>query len=302
MRFVALHYFLETARLGSIRRAAEVLYVAPSALSRQIALLEEDFGAPLFERAGSGMRLTAAGQLFAEQARATLKSFERLRSDLDDLQQLRRGTVSISSMEGAVPTVLYPAMRAFTRDHPQISFEVVCGGTEAQLTALCRGECDVSIIFDPPPNPEVLVECAVDDPICAIIHAGHPLASRQSLSLADLAGERLALVDQGFVTRTRLDRAASRDRVQLPAVLTVNHALHTIAFVRQKMGITFAPRHIVLDDVTGGGLVAVPIKNPVLSRTRTALCRHSSRPLSRAAQAFLLVLKEQLIQLAAVQW
>lgn len=78
MQFSALRYFLETARLGSIRRAAEVLHVAPSAVSRQIALLEQNFGAPLFERHATGVRLTTAGQVFSRQARATVRDFDRL--------------------------------------------------------------------------------------------------------------------------------------------------------------------------------------------------------------------------------
>ena len=98
MQFSALRYFLETARLGSIRQAAERLYVAPSAVSRQIALLEQRYGMPLFERHAAGMRLTLAGEVFARQAHATIRDFERLRSEIDDLQQLRRGIVRIISV------------------------------------------------------------------------------------------------------------------------------------------------------------------------------------------------------------
>jgi DNA-binding transcriptional LysR family regulator len=294
VRFVALRYFLETARLGSIRRASEVLHVAPSALSRQIALLEQDFGAPLFERAGSGMRLNAAGELFARQARDTLTDFERLRSDLDDLEQLRRGSVRVSSMEGAVPGILYRAIRAFSAAHPLVTFEVVMGNTDVQLNALAREECDLSIVFDPTRHPQVLVEHAVDDPVCAIVHPAHALAKRRSLGLGELRDEPLALMDPSFRTRALLDRAAARDNVVLTAALTLNHIGHCVSFARQQMGVSFAPRHIVEDDVAAGTVVAIPIKNSLLSGTRTALCRHRSRPLSRAAQAFLAVLKAEL--------
>lgn len=294
MRFVALRYFLETSRLGSIRRASEMLHVAPSAVSRQIALLELDFGAPLFERARSGMRLTAAGALFARQARSTLKDFERLQSDLDDLQQLQRGSVRIASSEGHVPGVLYRAIQAFNCAHPHIRFEVVAGGADAQLIALAREECDLSIVFDPSPHPEVLIEQAIDDPICAIVHPAHALAKRRSLRLGELCGECLALLDESFRTRTLLDRAAARDNVVLTPALTLNRPSHAVSFARQRMGVSLVPRQIVGDDVAAGLLVAIPIKNPLLSRTRTTLCRHRSRPLSRAAQAFLVVLKAEL--------
>jgi DNA-binding transcriptional LysR family regulator len=124
MQFSALRYFLETARLGSIRRAAEVLYVAPSAVSRQIALLEQNFGAPLFERHATGVRLTTAGEVFAQQAHATVRDFDRLQSEIDDLQQLRRGLVKIFSVEATVAGLLYRTVEEFGRDYPGITYEV----------------------------------------------------------------------------------------------------------------------------------------------------------------------------------
>jgi DNA-binding transcriptional LysR family regulator len=296
MRFVALRYFLETARLGSIRRAAEVLHVAPSALSRQIALLEEDFGAPLFERLGSGMRLNEAGELFADQARATLSDFERLRSGLDDLQQLRRGTIRLSSMEGAVPGVLYRAVRMFTREHPQIGFEIVVVGSEVQIVGIAHSAFDLAIVFAPPPHPDVVIECEVADPICAIMHPDHALAGRRSLRMADLVGERLALLDHDYVTRTRVDRAARQEAIELAPAVTINHLFHTIAFARQGMGIAFAPVRIVREEIAAGLLAAVPVESQPLSSSRSTICRHRTRPMSRATQAFVAVLKRELLR------
>lgn len=298
MRFVALRYFLETARHGSLRRASEVLHVAASAISRQIAILEESVGAPLFERVGSGMRLTQAGEIFATQARATLKDFERVQSDVDDLQQLRRGSIRISSMEGAVPGLLFRAMRRFSATYPGISFEVVVGGSEVQIGALVRSEVDLAIVFDPPPHPDVLVESAISDPVCAVMHPDHALAKKKAIQLRSLEEQRLAILDSTFVTRTLMDRAAIRDNVMLPPALTINHIAHAVAFARQGMGVTLAPRYVVKDDVDAGTLVAIPIRNPLLNGSRTALCRHRARSLSRAAEAFLSTLKDELEQLA----
>jgi DNA-binding transcriptional LysR family regulator len=129
MQFSALRYFLATARLGSIRRAAEKLYVAPSAVSRQFALLEQTYGMPLFERHATGVRLTAAGEIFARQAHATVRDFDRLQSEIDDLQQLRRGLVRIVSVEGTVATLLYRTVNEFGRTYPGITYDVrVAGG------------------------------------------------------------------------------------------------------------------------------------------------------------------------------
>jgi len=292
MQFSALRYFTETLRLGSIRRASEVLHVTPSAISRQIALLEQDFGAPLFERHALGMRLTAAGEVFARQALSTQRDFDRLRSDLDDLQNLRRGVVRISSMEGAVSGLVYRAMREFSGEFPGINYEVVVGGSEVQVVALAREEFDLSIAFNPPPHKDVTLEHVMSDPVCAILHPSHPLAAKRALKLADLADQRIALLDHTFVTRTLLDSAAASEGVLIPATLTINHIGHAINYARQRMGISFAPRHIVQDEVDSGALKALPVDHPLLSSARTVLCRHKHRTPTRAAQAFLTLLKK----------
>jgi DNA-binding transcriptional LysR family regulator len=195
MQFSALRYFLETARLGSIRRAAEVLYVAPSAVSRQIALLEQTYGMPLFERHAAGVRLTVAGEVFARQARATVRDFERLHSEIDDLQKLRRGTVRIASVELTVASVVYRAMAEFARSYPGITYEVqVTGGVRA-IAALAAEECDIAISFEPPPHPNIEEVQSLRSPIVAIMHPTHPLASRTKVTLRELTNHPAALLD-----------------------------------------------------------------------------------------------------------
>jgi DNA-binding transcriptional LysR family regulator len=293
MQFSALRYFLETARLGSIRRAAEVLYVAPSAVSRQIALLEQRFGAPLFERHAAGMRLTAAGEVFARQAHATTRDFDRLQSEIDDLQHLRRGVVRIFSIEGAVAGLLYRAVAKFARDYPGIAYEVQVAGSGKALGAIAREECDIAITFNPQPHKDVAQVQAFRDPVVAVMHPGHTLARRPTVSLGELAKHPVALLDGTHVTRTLMDNALASEGVMLRSVLTINQIGLAIAFVRKGLGVTFAPRHIVRDEVEAGALKTVSIEYPTLLESRTVLCRHKTRPPTRTAQAFLLALTKE---------
>jgi DNA-binding transcriptional LysR family regulator len=293
MQFSALRYFLETARLGSIRRAAEVLYVAPSAVSRQIALLEQSFGAPLFERHATGVRLTTAGKLFARQAHATVRDFERLQSEIDDLQQLRRGFVRIFSVEATVAGLLYRTVRDFRRDYPGITYEIHVAGSVKALAALAREECDIAITFEPEPHNDVAEVQAFRDPIVAIMHPKHPLASRAKLKLRDLADQRVALLDDTHVTRILLDKALALEGVSVQSVLTVTQVSLAVAFARTERALTFAPRHIVRDDVKAGVLKTALIDYPSLLSTRFVLCRHKSRAPTLPAQAFLIALQRQ---------
>jgi len=299
MQFSALRYFLETARLGSIRRAAEVLHVAPSAVSRQIALLEQSFGAPLFERHATGVRLTTAGEVFARQAHATMRDFDRLHSEIDDLQQLRRGHVSICTVEAPVAGILYRTVEAFGRDYPGITYEVRVAGSVKALAALAREECDIAIAFEPEPHNDVAEVQAFRDPIVAVMHPTHPLASRAMLKLRDLADQRVAMLDDTHVTRMRMDKALALEGISVQSVLTVTQVSLAVAFARTGLALSFVPRHIVRNDVKGGVLKAALIDYPSLLSTRFVLCRHKTRVPTLPAQAFLIALQRQFTLLDA---
>ena len=91
-----LRYVDEVARAGSIRKAAEQLHVTASAVNRRVMDLEDELGAPLFERRPRGVRLTAAGELFVRYIREQSGDVERMKSQIEDLKGLRRGTVRIA--------------------------------------------------------------------------------------------------------------------------------------------------------------------------------------------------------------
>jgi DNA-binding transcriptional LysR family regulator len=294
----ALRYFLETVRLGSIRRASETLHVAPSAVSRQVALLEENFGAPLFERHASGVRLTPAGELFARQARSTLRDLERLQSEIDDLQNLRRGLVRICSVEGMLG-LLNSAVEEFGRKYPGITFEVEVAGAVRALTALAQEKCDIAITFEPDPHKDVVEVHAYPDPIVAIMHPAHPLASRKRLTLRDLADQRVTLLDDTHVTTVRLNKALAAEGISVHCVLSVTQVHMAIAIARKGLAMAFGPHIIARDDLKAGMLKTALIDHPSFLSTRFVLCRHKSRAPTVPAQAFLIALQQQFVALGA---
>src|SRR5258708_203932 len=87
-----LRYVDEVARAGSIRKAAEQLHVTASAVNRRVMDLEEELGAPLFERRARGVRLTAAGELFVRYIREQSGDVERMKSQIEDLKGDRKST------------------------------------------------------------------------------------------------------------------------------------------------------------------------------------------------------------------
>src|SRR5438309_4331866 len=95
MDFTALRYFCETANTRSIRAASERLHVAPSAISRQIAKLEHELRAPVFDRRAQGMTLTAAGEILQSRVEGMMREFDRVKSHISALQNLQSGIVDV---------------------------------------------------------------------------------------------------------------------------------------------------------------------------------------------------------------
>src|SRR6478736_3773962 len=90
-----LTHVVEVARSGSIRKAAELLNLTPSAMNRRIQDLEAEVGTPLFERRPRGVKLTTAGEMFVRYARSQIAEADRMKSQVEDLRGLRRGPVQI---------------------------------------------------------------------------------------------------------------------------------------------------------------------------------------------------------------
>ena len=250
---------------------------------------------PLFERHATGVRLTLAGEVFARQARATVRDFERLHSEIDDLQNLRRGTVRIFSVDATLASVVYPTIAEFAGEHPGITYEVQMVGGIRAMEALAAEECDIAISFEPPPHRDVEVVQSLRDPIVAIMHPAHPLASRAKVTLREVTDHPhpVALLDDTHATRTLLDRALALEGLSLQVMLTVNQVGLALALVRSSLAMTFLPSQVARLDVEAGSLKTVIIDYPTLLATRFVLCRHKSRPLSLPAQAFLIALRQQ---------
>src|SRR5258708_18045489 len=142
-----IRYFDEAARQGSIRRAADRLNVAPSAVNRQILKLEDELGTKLFERLPRGLRLTSAGEILVTSVRRWLHEFDRARAQLEELQGLRRGHVNVAVVEGAIAEFVPGVLAEFNRAFPRISFAVDVAGSHAITRLIMSGDADNGVLF-----------------------------------------------------------------------------------------------------------------------------------------------------------
>lgn len=267
-----IHYFLRVVQHGSIRRAAEELVVAPSAISRSIRQLEEELGTPLFERVRQRLQLTSAGETLAYHARASQRELGRACSFIEDLQGLRRGRISIVAVESVTRALLPEVLGSFWQRFPNVTVELHTAGSEDALEALAEGACDLAVAFDAPLPRKAKRLASAQLHVGALVAPSHPLADHvEGLRLRDFRGERILLAGHMLdLGRLLQDVAAAvgvefRERV----VSTSIHSLITMACAGH--GVTFQTRTGVENELRRGELAFIPLLDPQLRPRRLSL-------------------------------
>ena len=143
----ALRYFLEVVRTGSVSEAATRLSVSPSAVSRQVATLEDLLGVPLFERRPRGMAPSPAGELLAAHALRNALEADRVVADIEALQGLRRGLIRVCCSAGFAIEFLPKAMAQFREQHPGMQFHLRVAAPAAVTQAVLNIEAGIGLTY-----------------------------------------------------------------------------------------------------------------------------------------------------------
>jgi len=205
-----LNYVDEVARSGSIRRAAERLNVTASAVNRRIADLEDELGAPLFDRRPRGVRLTAAGEFFVRYLRGNMGEAERMKSQIEDLKGLRRGTVRIACSQALALHFLPQQIAEFRKTHPLVSFDLKVADHQWAMAAVAAYEVDLVIVFRPNFLANFQPLMTLEQELVAVMAEDHPLAARKTLRLSDCAAYPIAMPERSIGGRQLLEDVFSR--------------------------------------------------------------------------------------------
>jgi len=277
-------YLDAVAHHGSIRKAAEALHIASSALNRRILDLEEDVGSPLFERWPRGVRATAAGELFLAYVRRSLKELRVVEAQIDGLSGLLRGRVHIAVAESVTGRLLPDAIADYQQKHPGVGFSVTVGGPLELASALERDKVDLILTHEAPGSADVVTLAQVPQPLCALVAPEHPLATRTSLRLRDCVAYPLAMPDETLAARRLIDAAVARTSIRFEPALVSNWIETTKMFARTAAGVCFSFKIGKKPDVSG--MVTIPLSDPGLADARLRLCGRRGRVLPVAAAAF----------------
>lgn len=285
-----LRVFTEVARLGSFTAAGGALGYTQSAVSRQISALEDASGAPLFDRLPRGVRLTAAGETLLPHAEAVLGRLAAARRDLSALRDLTAGRVRVGAFATAQAALLPRAFATYRGRHPRVTVAVKEGPTRRLAAQLLAGDLDVAVVSTTgAASLEGLALLPLlDDRMLVAVSAGHRLAGREAVTLAELADE------EWIASSTRVEetlmasclRTGFRPRVSL----VVADWLAKFGFVAAGLGVTLVPSLAV--GAVRPDITLVPLR-PGQMPVREVYAA-TSRELHRsdAVSAFLAVLTE----------
>lgn len=300
MDSTALRYFSAVARLGSLQAAGTALNVAGSAISRQIAGLEASLGVTLFERHARGMRLTDAGSILASHARRQELETERVSADLRRLTGLESAILRVDTVEGMAQYVMPETIARLYSRRPGVQVQMSIPGTGNVPPRVRSGEADIGITFALAPEPEIRVVRRLDGAIMAFAAARHPLATRGSLALKELAGMPMFLMGQDTTVRRLFDMACAQEDVAITPVVVANSSATIHRLVLTGAGISVSSYLSMAEHVRNGSVVALPLLHPILQQRSIQVQVLSGRRLPIMVEAFLECLDEVIAELGPI--
>jgi len=276
-------YFDAIIRHGSIRSAAEALRIASSALNRRVLDLEREVGTVLFDRLPNGVRLTAAGEIFAAHVRRTLTDVKHVGNQIQDIQGQMGGQIAIGSAESAAIDVLPRLIVAFQQGYPSAHFTIAVGTPRELLADLLEDRVDLILTHEEPAHHDVTVLAFAKMPFCALMRADHPLAGQPKLFINECQDFPVVLAQEQLAARALVDATLTASSLKMQPVLVTNMFEVMKTYVRLSNAISFHFHLGPLGDASLDGLVAVPLADRQLARARLTLAVRRGRVLSAGA-------------------
>ncbi|MDH0729098.1 LysR family transcriptional regulator [Pseudomonas sichuanensis] len=290
MEFKQLRSFIEVVHRGGFTQAAGTLHISQSAVSKQVAQLEQAIGQPLLERQGSQLLLTAAGRIVLERGEVLLRQRQELLNELDDLGQMARGELRLGLPLLGSDALFAGLFAEYRRRYPQISVQLLEGGSRMVEQAVKSGELELGGSLTPS-DPAFDYQPFCNEPLDALLPAEHALAGQAQVDLAQLADTPFLLYQRSFMLNDRLLSACQQVGFTPKEGGRSGQADFLASLVAAGQGVVLLPR-VVARGLERPGVVRLPLRAPGDLRWDIAFIWRRGAYLSRAAQAWLALLRE----------
>ena len=277
MNLRALQYFVKLSELRHFSRAAEACFVSQPTLSTQIRKLEDELGVQLVERSPRKIMLTPVGEEIAERARLVLSDVNQILAVARRAGDPADGNLRLGLFPTLAPYLLPHVIPTIRKQYPNLKLQLAEEKTDDILKMLQQGELDAALLALPITDDGLDMEILFEEPFVLAVPGEHPLGEKSRITLKDLEGNELLLLNEGHCLREHAlevcSLAGAHERVDFHAT-----SMETLRqMVAANVGITLMPLLSVKPPITQtSNLVTIPFASPAPSRTIALVWRNSS--------------------------
>lgn len=288
----ALKYLLSLAERGSFTSAAKEHFVTQPAVSIALRKLEEELGQRLYHIEGRTVLFTQAGEIALEYARRLSKLETEFFQRMGDLEGLRRGRISLGTIDAASIYVLPEVFSRFRERFAGIEVKLEISSTMILVEKMDAGQLDLVIGTIPADaGREYEIFPIYSEPLLVIAPPGHPLADGAEVSAGSLTGHPFISFHEGSITRLIVERALAEKGVTPVNAMAIDSPEAIKHLVSSGLGLAVLPRRVVQGELGEGSLVALNVKGLRIER-KLGLILRSEHYISATARAFLGVMDE----------
>ncbi len=274
-----LQAFVAVASAESFSKAANQLFLTQSAVSKRVALLEDQLNSRLFDRIGRRVSLTEAGVALLPRAHQILLELEDARRAISNLSGEVTGTLSLAASHHVSLHRLPPVLRAYTARYPKVKLDLRFDESEVAYDGVLKGDLELALItLSLSPDKNINSIPIWHDALQYVVARDHPLASKTSVSLEELTQYTAILPGQNTFTRELVEQLFERHDLHLNVGMSTNYLDTIRMMITIGLGWSLLPESLIKDD-----LKVLPVSSEPIYR-QLGVIHHRDRTLSNAAR------------------
>jgi DNA-binding transcriptional LysR family regulator len=254
------------AETGSFTACGRKLHVSQSAISRQILLLEEELGEPLFLRVGRQVRMTPAAEALVQLGQRVFQDVRDTVGAITDRTRTLRGTLRLA---GGMTVCLYvfpPLMKHLKRVHPQLDIRLTVATAARSVEEIRAGRVDAGMLTLPVEESDLVTVPVLREELLVLTMPTHPLAKKKKIQAADLSGQPFVLFEKGSATRDVIDSFFLTEKVEPIVMMDTENVEIIKAMVKTGLGIGIVPYQAIAREVRAGQFFCARIEGHELIR------------------------------------
>jgi DNA-binding transcriptional LysR family regulator len=240
------------AETGSFTACGRKLRVSQSAISRQIAVLEEELGEPLFLRIGRHVRMTSAAESLVQLGQRVFQDVRDTVDAITDHTRALRGTLRLA---GGMTVCLYvfpPLLKHLKRVHPELDIRVTVATAARGVEEIRAGRHDAGLLTLPVEESDLITVPVLREELLLVTMPAHSLAKKKRVEPQELAGEPFVLFEPGSATRRVIDSMFVTEKIEPTVVMETENVEIIKAMVKTGLGISIVPHQAVAREVRAG--------------------------------------------------